>query len=128
GDGLVRRVASASVADGESAFSACAACHTAEQGRPDRVGPNLWGVVGADIAGKGFGYSDVLAGTEGVWTLEKLDAWLADPMAWAEGTTMAYAGIEDADERAAVIAYLRSLAEDPVPLEEVAGETTAPGG
>ena len=125
---LVQRVAAASVADGEGAFRACAACHTAEQGRPHRVGPNLWGVVGADIAGKDFGYSDVLAGKEGAWTLAKLDAWLADPMAWAEGTSMAYAGLQDPDQRAAVIAYLRSLAEDPVPLDEVAGETTAGGG
>jgi cytochrome c len=128
GNALVQRVAAASVADGESAFRACSACHTAEQGRPHRVGPNLWDIVGADIAGKDFGYSDVLAGKEGEWTLAKLDAWLADPMAWAEGTTMAYAGLQDPEERAAVIAYLRSLAENPVPLEEVAGETTAPGG
>ena len=70
----------------------------------------------------------MLAGKEGAWTLAKLDAWLENPMAWAEGTTMAYAGIQDPDQRAAVIAYLRSLAEDPVPLDEVAGETTAGGG
>jgi len=129
GDPLVQRVAAASVADGESAFRACSACHTAAQGRPHRVGPNLWGVVGQEIAGKeDFRYSDALAGKEGEWTLAKLDAWLADPMAWAEGTSMAYAGLQDPDQRAAVIAYLRSLAEDPVPLEEVAGETTAQGG
>jgi cytochrome c2 len=128
GNALVQRVAAASVADGEGAFRACSACHTAEQGRPHRVGPNLWDIVGADIAGKDFGYSDVLAGKEGTWTLAKLDAWLENPMAWAEGTTMAYAGIQDPDQRAAVIAYLRSLAEDPVPLETVAGETPAQGG
>jgi cytochrome c len=129
GNPLVQRVAAASVDAGEGAFRACAACHTVEEGRPHRIGPNLWNVVGADIAGKeDFGYSDVLAGKEGEWTLAKLDAWLANPMEWAEGTTMAYAGLQDPEERAAVIAYLRSLAEEPVPLEEVAGETTASGG
>jgi cytochrome c2 len=127
---LVQRVASASVSEGESAFRACSACHTVDQGGANRVGPNLWNVVGQDIAGKEdyTMYSDALAGKEGAWTLAKLDAWLENPMAWAEGTSMSYAGLQDPEQRAAVIAYLRSLSENPPPLEEVAGEATAQGG
>jgi len=118
-DEVAMRVAEASVSDGESAFRACSACHTVQEGRPHRVGPNLWAIVGSEIAAKdGFGYSDALAGKEGEWTYAKLDAWLADPRSWAPGTSMAYAGLSDPEARAAVIAYLRSLDDEPAPLPE----------
>jgi cytochrome c len=125
-DPMVQRVAAASVADGEGGFRACAACHTAAEGRPHRVGPNLWDVFGREIAAlDDFGYSDALAGKEGRWTVATLDDWLADPAGWAKGTTMVYAGLKDPEERAAVIAYLHSLADAPAPLGAVKDEASA---
>lgn len=126
-------LASASAADGEGAFRACGACHTADKGGPNRVGPNLWGIVGHDIAAhEGFGYSEALQSKEGEWTYDKLDAFLASPKDWAPGTAMSFAGIRDPEGRANVIAYLRSLSDSPLPLPEPeaaaepATETAAP--
>jgi cytochrome c len=121
------RLASASAADGEGAFRACAACHNVEEGGAHMVGPNLWDIVAADIAAKdGFGYSDALAGKDGEWTWAKMDAWLENPSEWAPGTSMSYAGIKDPQDRADMIAYLRSLADAPEPLPEP--ETDADDG
>jgi cytochrome c len=95
----------------------CAACHNFEEGGPAKIGPPLWGVVGRDIASvEGFKYSDALTGKEGAWDYQKLDAFLAEPRGWAKGTKMAFAGVKKPEERADVIAYLRSLSHDPAPL------------
>ena len=104
-------------ASGETLFRACQACHTVEQGGPNKVGPNLWNVVGADIAThEGFSYSDALTGLEGEWTYENLNAFLADPRGYAPGTKMTYGGMNDVEDRADIIAYLRSLSDSPAPL------------
>jgi cytochrome c2 len=103
-------VAAADPADGESIFRRCAACHAVEDGR-NKVGPHLYGIVGADIASvEGFSYSDTLKGLEGAWTVDKLSAWLENPRAFAPGNRMGYPGLKDEADRAAVIAYLQSVA------------------
>ena len=114
-------LAAASPEEGEGEARKCVACHAFEQGGENKIGPALWGVVGRDIAAvEGFAYSDALAAREGEWTFEALSGFLEDPKGWAPGTKMAFAGVRNPEDRADVLAYLRSLAEEPVPLPEVA--------
>ena len=100
------------VAVGRAAFAACVACHTVESGEASGAGPNLAGLVGR-IAGSvdDYVYSDALKNSGLTWTVEELDAFLADPAAKVPGTTMAVGAVSDAEKRSAIVAYLASLAE-----------------
>ena len=112
-------LASADIGGGESGAKKCVACHSFDEGGANKIGPNLYDIVGRDIASvSGFAYSDALNGIEGAWDYDALDAFLADPKGYAPGTKMAYAGMRDAQDRADLILYLRSLAADPLPLPE----------
>ena len=114
---LAERIAAADPAAGEAVARQCSGCHSMDQGGATRVGPNLFGIVGDTIATReGFTYSDAIAGLGGDWTYEALDGYLEAPRAYAPGTRMGFAGIADADDRAALIAYLRSNDDDPAPL------------
>jgi cytochrome c len=117
GSDIAVRLASADVAAGEArAKILCAACHTFTQGGRNGVGPNLWNAVGAQRAShEGFNYSAGLKGKPGEWTFEELDKWLAAPMTYAPGTRMPI-GTPDPVVRANIIAWLRTLAENPKPL------------
>jgi cytochrome c len=115
---MVAMVAEADPAAGQASFRQCAACHTVDEGGQNRVGPNLWDVFGADIGHHdGFNYSQALLALEGIWTVDKLDAYLENPRAAAPGNRMAFAGLRSAEDRAAMIAYLRSLSDDPKPVD-----------
>ncbi len=104
-------------AAGEKVFGKCKACHTIEQGGPNKVGPNLWSVVGRDKAAvDGFAYSDALSGLEGDWTYENLYKFLKDPKGYAPGNKMTFGGLNKSSDRADVIAYLRENSESPPPL------------
>jgi cytochrome c len=112
-------LASADPAAGAEIFKKCGACHTPDNGGPNKVGPNLWGIVGRPIAShEGFGYSAALKeyASNGAWDYEKLSAFITAPKAAVKGTAMGFAGLKKAEERANVIAYLRTLADSPVPL------------
>jgi YVTN family beta-propeller protein len=91
------------------------------------VGPNLYGVAGRGVAGiEGFPYTAALEAKVGeTWSNANLDAFLADPKNWAPGTKMTFPGLPEADERAAVIAYLRAL-PDLAEREAEAKPTPAP--
>lgn len=111
-------LASASVDAGKQAVKVCAMCHTFDKGGPNRVGPNLYGIVGDEIAHDrgGFPFSDALKAKKGNWTVDNLNAWLWKPQDFAKGTKMTFAGLPKAKERADVIAYLNSLSDNPKPL------------
>ena len=114
---MLALLASADAGDGKKIFKKCKACHTADKGGAHKVGPNLWNVVGRAKAGAaGYKFSGVLAGLGGAWTFADLDAFLAKPKAFAPGTKMTFNGVKKAADRAAVIAYLRSLSDSPKPL------------
>lgn len=111
-------VAAADPGAGESIFRACSACHKLEEGA-NAVGPHLYDVVGRDIAAvDGFSYSDALMAAEGDWTLEHLSGFLENPKAWAPGTKMSYAGLEDPEDRVNLIAYLNEVGGTPIDLAE----------
>lgn len=95
-------------AAGEKSFAKCKACHSATPGAPAGIGPNLAGVAGKGVAAGSFAYSDALKGKGGTWDDATLDAWLTNPKAFAAGTKMTFAGLPDAQERANVIAYLKT--------------------
>ncbi|OKL44455.1 c-type cytochrome [Pseudovibrio exalbescens] len=115
------RLASASADDGAKQFRKCAACHSAEQGGANKVGPALWGVVNrAPATHEGFSYSSAMqefAQTHDAWTFEQLDEFIAAPRDHVPGTTMGFAGLRKPQDRAALIAYLNSLSENPVPVQ-----------
>jgi len=111
----------ASAEKGAAAAKKCAACHGFEKGGPNRVGPNLWGVVDRDRASvAGFNYSAAIKAKGGKWTYDELNKFIANPKGYINGTAMGFAGIAKDSERADVIGYLRSLADTPVPLPTAA--------
>ncbi len=114
---IVPLLAKADPAAGQTAAKACAACHSFDKGAAAKVGPNLYGVVGAKHGHmEGFAYSDAIKGKSGDWTFDELNKFIYDPKAYAPGTKMTFAGIKKDQERANVIAYLRTLSDNPVPL------------
>jgi cytochrome c len=97
---------------GQQLTTVCQACHTFDKGGPNRIGPNLWDVVGGPIAEDrgGFSFSDALSKHKGEkWTPELLNDWLDNPQHFAQGTKMTFAGFPKAENRADVIAYLQTL-------------------
>lgn len=110
-------LAKADVAKGQQVFNKCMACHNAEKGGANQVGPNLWGVIGAPIGqGRGYAFSDVLSKKGGTWNWDNLSQWLTSPRAFAPGTKMSFAGLGTPQDRADVIAFLNAHSDSPLPL------------
>src|SRR5215469_1952445 len=108
----------ASVEKGQAAAKVCQTCHTFEKNGPNRVGPNLYGIVG-DHKGEGrggFNFSAAMKGKGGTWSIDDLNQFITNPKGFVPGTAMGFAGIQKDSQRADVIDYLHTLSDSPVPL------------
>lgn len=114
---VVARLAEANTENGASAYRFCSACHAGEKNAPHKIGPNLWGIVGSRKAAlPGYNYSIALKAKGGTWSYEDLAEYIHNPRIFAPGTSMAFVGIADNGRIANLIAYLRTLSDNPVPL------------
>ncbi|SLN25213.1 c-type cytochrome [Oceanibacterium hippocampi] len=117
GPSLAVLLSEGDAAKGEKVAKKCASCHSFEEGGPNKVGPNLYGVLmNARGVHSDFAYSDALKSHPGEWTYEDLDHFLANPKGFIQGTKMAFAGLKKPGDRADLILYLRSLGDQDVPL------------
>jgi cytochrome c len=114
---IAQLLASADVKKGESISKKCMACHDLHKGGPNKVGPDLYGVVGRERgAHEGFSYSAAMKKKTGKWTFEDLNHFLTSPRSFIPGTAMAFAGISKDQDRADLIAYLNTNSANPLPL------------
>lgn len=119
-------LATASAEKGAAQFKKCAGCHTINKGGPAGSGPNLWGIMGAKHAHQaGFAYSDAIKSIAGPWDWDAMDHWLKSPKAYAPGTKMSFAGISKPQDRAALLVYLNTQSDKPLPLPPVPAEEPA---
>lgn len=103
-------IATADAATGAQLVKACAACHSFEQGGPNKIGPNLWGIYGGPKAHlASFAYSDGLKNMEGSWDVQALNEFLWKPKSYIPDTKMNYVGLRKPEDRAHVIKYLQTL-------------------
>ncbi|WP_375201722.1 c-type cytochrome [Hyphococcus sp.] len=119
-------LANANPAGGERRSALCKSCHTFEEGGANGTGPNLWGVVGRELASHaGFNYTNALQEAGGVWTYERLDAYLKNSQEYIPGTAMVQRFAKD-EQRADILAYLATLDDSPVPFPAPAARAEEP--
>ena len=114
---ILALLATADTAAGQKLSKKCAACHTFDEGGKNKVGPNLWNIIGADRgAVDGFTYSSAFSELGGKWSYAQLNGYLHTPKAWVKGTKMNYIGLKKPQDRAELIAWLRTLSSSPAAL------------
>ncbi len=110
-------LAKADIHKGQADTKVCQACHNFEKGAGAKVGPPLYGVVGRQVATiANFDYSSALKGKGGDWSLDDINKFITNPKAYLPGTKMGFAGEENPEKRADILAYLDTLSDNPQPL------------
>jgi cytochrome c len=116
----------ADAAAGQKISSRCEQCHDLSKGGPNKIGPNLWGVVGRPRAThEGFSYSGAMSADHAPWTLDKLFKFLKSPAAVVPGTKMSFAGLRSPQDRINLLAWLRTQSDSPVPIPPPAPKAPA---
>ncbi len=111
---------------GERRAALCKSCHTFEKGGPNATGPDLWDVVNRPVAhSPGFNYTAALKAAGGNWTYDRLSAFLENSQGYIPGTAMVQR-FPKAEQRAELIAYLRTLSDNPAPLPTPAPAAETP--
>ncbi|RUU79979.1 cytochrome c family protein, partial [Mesorhizobium sp. M7A.T.Ca.TU.009.01.3.1] len=118
---IAELLATANVEQGAAVFKKCQACHSGEKGGPNKVGPDLWDLIDRPVAEhEGFAYSagmkEFSKGGAEKWTYDNLNHFITSPKKLVKGTAMGFAGLPKDEDRANVIAYLRTLSDNPKPL------------
>ena len=110
--------ASTSVADGAKVFKKCLTCHSIRKGDPNKIGPNIFGVLNRKAGSiSDYKYSKAMAAYGKVWSFEEMNGFLTKPKDWIKGTKMSFIGLKSAKDRAAVILYMNENTDNPLPLQ-----------
>jgi len=110
--------ASTNSAEGAKIFKKCAACHSIAEGGANKIGPALWGVLGRQAGSiPDYKYSKAMAAYGKKWSFEEMNGFLIKPKDWIKGTKMAFAGLKNAKDRAAVILYMNENSNNSLPLQ-----------
>jgi cytochrome c len=110
-------IPAANVAAGQQIATRCVQCHTWDKGGPNKIGPNLFGIVGrARASHAGFAYSPAMQKKGGNWSYEDLFRYIHQPAKFIPGNKMAFAGVPKLQDRINLLAFMRTWADSPAPL------------
>jgi len=113
---ILAMLSGANIEAGQKVAKKCSACHGFESGGANKVGPNLYDIIGREQAKAEFAYSKAFLAMSGQWSYEELNKFLYKPKEYVKGTRMNYAGLTKTNDRANLIAWLRTKSNKPVPL------------
>ncbi len=115
---ILSLILNADLERGQKTSKACTSCHNFTKDGVHSIGPQLWNIVGEHKQSKeGYSYSGKLNQQGGeIWTYDELNKFLEKPKKYANGTKMNFVGLKKASDRANIIAWLRTLSDDPISL------------
>ena len=117
-ENIMALFASTSAADGAKVFKKCLSCHSIEKGKPNKLGPNIFGVLNRKAGSvSGYKYSKAMLAYGKIWSFEEMNSFLTKPKDWIKGTKMSFIGLRSAKDRAAVIRYMNTNTDNPLPLQ-----------
>ena len=118
GENIIAIFASTSAADGAKVFKKCLTCHSIGKGDPNKIGPNIFGVLNRKAGSiSDYKYSKAMVAYGKVWSFEEMNGFLTKPKDWIKGTKMSFIGLKSAKDRAAVILYMNENTDNPLPLQ-----------